>query len=730
MTSKPATGRTNHRFLLLVFALFLAVVPFVTLGASSTVTKYLPLLHKPATLEQAEVQAHELMQAMIPEERFYFVCGDGFGVRSVPRLGIPELRFGDASCGLRIAVDPAGKHKTTAFPCTLLLAATWDPAIAQEYGKSVAEEFRADGRHFILGPGMNLYRNSEDGRNFEFLGEDPFLAGKIVASYVEGAQSVNVGTTLKHFIGNETEDYRRAANSIIDDRTLHEIYMAPFKAGIEAGAWAVMTSYNLLNGEWAGESEFVSTELLRHQLGFKYLIMTDWVSTWHGDKLAQSGTDLEEPYGYALKLDRDKIFGSSNIDRMVVDILKTGIASGIYELEAKGEFRKPEWLNKYPAHEQFAKQVNGEGIVLLANNGLLPIESTPKWKILVSGNAAAQRELSGGGSGHVVGYDLNTYLQSVQRTFGKSNVIYSETPTDDDIKSANLILLFAGRPGQEGEGSNHPFELPDDALIARCTKFNPRTVVNLICGGGAQMDWASQAAAIVLAFYGGQTGPVALLDVLTGKTNPSGKLPFTIEKRFEDSCAAGDGELVKPGPILSDPKELAQRVRPTKRNDFLKNNSGDEYYTYNLEYKEGIFVGYRWYDEKDIEPRFPFGFGLSYTKFAYSDLNVVAEGNAQSPSAAVRFTITNTGKRVGDEIAQIYVEYPQTDVPQPKKELKGFARVHLASGESKEVTIELNPGAFSFWSPAKKAWTIPSGTFKIDVGAFSRDIRLATDLNL
>lgn len=704
-------------------------------GADVPALKDNPLLHKAATLKQAEAQAQQLMETMTPDERYNFVCGNGFGVRALPRLGIPRLNFGDASGGLRIAADPTGRHKTTAFPCTLLLAATWDTDLAEEYGKSVAEEFRAEDKHFILGPGMNLYRNSKDGRNFEFLGEDPFLVGQIAASYVRGAQALNVGTTLKHFIGNETENLRRAANSIIDDRTLHEIYMVPFKAGIDAGAWAVMTSYNPLDGAWAGENKFVGTELLRHQLGFQYLIMTDWASTWHGDKVAQSGTDLDEPEGYALKLDRDKVFGSPDIDRMVVSILKTGISSGIYELAAKGEFKKPGWLDKYPEHEKLASKANAEGIILLANNKLLPIESAPKGKILVTGNAARQRELGGGGSGHVIGYNLTTYLQAAQKIFGTNKVIYLENPTDEDIRSAGVVLFFVGRPfdsrvGHEGEASNHLFELPDDALIARCTKLNSRTVVNLICGGGAQMDWANQAAAIVLAFYGGQTGPETLLNVLTGKINPSGKLPFTIEKNFKDSCAAGDDELVKPGTILADPKDLAQRVRPTKRNDFLAKNNGDEYYTYDLEYKEGIFVGYHWYDEKNIEPRFPFGFGLSYTKFTYSDLNVVVEKNNPSRSVLVHFKVTNAGKLAGDEIAQIYVEDPHASVPRPKRELKAFTRVHLAPNENKEVTVRLGLGAFSFWHPQQKTWVTEPGIFKIDIAASSRDIRLEKDLDL
>jgi len=707
---------------------------FAAVGADSPPAT-VALLRKPPTLAGAEAQAHELMEAMTPQERFDFVCGNGFGIRAIPRLGIPALNFGDASCGLRIAADPSGKYKTTAFPCTLLLAAAWDPDLAREYGKSVAEEFRVADKHFILGPGMNLYRTSKAGRNFEFLGEDPFLASQVVAAYVKGAQSVGVGTTLKHFIGNETENHRRAANSIIDLRTLHEIYMPPFKAGIDAGAFAVMTSYNPLNGLWAGENKFVCTELLRHQLDFKYLIMTDWASTWHGDKEVQSGMDLDEPEGFALKLDREKIFGSPDIDRMVTEILKTGIASGIYESESKGEFKKPAWLSKYPEHEQFARKLNGEGIVLLANHGILPLNSPPKGKILVSGNAATQRELAGGGSGHVVGYDLKTYLQTAEKTFGADTVLYREAPTDEEIKTAGMILLFVGRPfdskiGHEGEASNHPFELPEDSLVARCTKLNPRTVVNLICGGGARMDWQKRAAAIVLAFYGGQTGPDALFDVLTGKINPSGKLPFTIEKRFEDSCAAGDDALVKPGQILAEPRALADRVRKTKRNDFLVEKDGTEYRTYDLPYGEGIFMGYRWYDEKKIKPRFPFGFGLSYTTFAYSDLSLTTETNVSGVSAAVHFKIKNTGQRAGDEVAQVYIEFPRSNIPQPKRALKGFSRVHLEPGEVQEMIVPLGTDAFSFWDPGTQQWATARGTFKVDIGASSHDIKLTKKIGL
>jgi beta-glucosidase len=547
----------------------------------------------------------------------------------------------------------------------------------------------------------------------------------MVAAYVRGAQSVNVGTTLKHFIGNETENHRRANNSIIDERTLHEIYLPPFRAGIDAGAWAVMTAYNLVNGEWAGESKYVVTDLLRQQLGFKGLVMTDWASVWYGDRFADSGNDLEEPTGFALQYDRDKVFGGTNIDRMVVDILKTGIASGIYELEAKHEFTTPEWRDKYPMHEKFSEHVNEEGIVLLANNGLLPLTTAFNGKILVCGNAAKQEQISGGGSGHVVGFHLSSYLTAIEKFFSTNQVVYLENPTDEEIQSAGLVLVFAGRP-DETEGSNHEFQLADDALIARCTKLNPKTVVNLICGGGAEMDWADQAAAILMDSYGGQTAPTALLNILTGKVNPSGKLPFTIERNFEDSCAANDAELTNSGALLVDPMDLAARSVKTAQRNFISRGKSGSDYTYDLKYNEGIFVGYRWYDEKNIQPRFPFGFGLSYTKFAYSGMDLETNGNHQ---VIVNFTVANIGKMAGDEVAEVYVGLPQTDIPQPKRELKGFARVHLNPGEKQTVTVQLGPDAFSYWDPKAQAWTIPAGTFKVEAGTSSRDIRLTKDLD-
>jgi beta-glucosidase len=695
------------------------------------------LMQRPASADQAELQARKLMNLMTPEERFDFFCGTGFGIRGIPRLGIPPLNFADASGGLRLRGELAKTATSTGFPCPLLLAATWNPELADKYGKAVAEEFRTQGIHFILGPGMNIYRSSLNGRNFEYLGEDPFLVARLVEAYVHGAQGVNVATTIKHFLCNETETYRRSTDALVEERALQEIYLPPFKAGVDAGAWAVMTSYNLLNGEWASQNKPLVTGLLRKQLGFKNLVMTDWESTWYGTKLVASGTDLEMPKGEALKMDREKVLGTPEVDRMVTDILRTGIVSGLYELEASGKFKKPEWVEKFPEHEHLSLEVNHEGIVLLKNTGILPLKQGSGDSILVTGNMAEMSELAGGGSAHVKGYNLKNYLQAVRETFGTDHVIFNATPDDTQIRSAGAVLIFSGwkrdlKQGQnpesspkdlvtEGESHNHPFVLPEDALIAHCAELNPRTIVTLACANGVQMEWTAKTAGIFQAFYGGQTGPDALMDLMTGKVNPSGKLPFSIEKGEKDSPAAGEEEGIKPGRSLVDPKDLASRLKKMA-SQFLQNTEKTECYTRDLEYKEGIFVGYRWYDSKNIEPSFPFGYGLSYTTFQPSDIRLVNGGTAEKPQVTVRLVLRNTGKFRGSEVVQVYVSDLNPRVPRPVRELKGFAKVSMDAGESKEVTINLDQQAFSFWSSEQKKWVVASGPFSIDLGFSSRDL--------
>jgi beta-glucosidase len=733
---------SSLKFLLLVA--FLLIGSIASSAEASDGIRCPPLLRKPATLKQAEAQAQTLMDSMTPEERFDFVCGAGLSIKPVPRLGIPAIILNDASGGCHLHAKDALK-KSTAFPCTLSLAATWDPVLAGAYAGAIAEEFRTAGMHFILGPGINMYRNSQCGRNFEYLGEDPYLSARMVSAYVRSVQSLNVAATLKHYLCNESDFHRRAANALVSERALNEIYLVPFKAGVQAGAWGVMSSYNLVNGEWMGENRHLITDVLRGELGFQFLVMTDWGSSWHGDKLADAGINLEMPDGYALRYDRQKVFAGPAINRMAVGILKTCIYSGLYEMELTKQFHRPDWISRYPQHAAIARKANEEGIVLLKNSGLLPLDESLPGAILVTGNSATIAELGGLGSGHVQGYDLKTYLEAVRETYRANPILYVENPTDAQIRSAGLVLVFTGRPitrdykevevnfgTEEAEARDHPYILPDDTLVTRCVNLNSRTIVNLTCGGGAQMDWAGKAAAIIMAMDGGQTGPDALLDILMGKVNPSGKLPFTIERHFSDSCAAGYIEHARPGATNADSRDMAARVGNSKGclPSFLANKDGTEIYTYDIPYKEGVFIGYRWYDSRNIEPRFPFGFGLSYTAFRYSDIKLSSPKFLPGSSLTVEAKIKNTGSREGAEIAELYVSELHPTVSRPPRELKAFQRVDLGPGEAGSVSFELNQDAFSYYDDLAHHWKTNSGEFEIEIGASSRDIRLKTTVSV
>ena len=677
--------------------------------------QYAHLLKKADTRDQAEKQARELVAAMSPDERFEMVTGYHGGL---PRLGLPAVLHADASSGINNGGVSHPRRarcpQSVAYPCTLALAATWNPELAEAYGRAIGEECRRAGIAILLGPGMDMYRSSVGGRNFEYMGEDPLLAGRQVAAYVRGMQGAGTAATLKHFIANEVEFHRRGSNSQIDERTLHEVYMEPFRMGIEAGALGVMTAYNQLNGEWAGQSKYVNTDLLRGTLGFKGVIMTDWIATYDAEKFAASGADLEMPGGTSMRREREKLLGSPAIDRMAVSFLSTCIQAGFFdrpETMPKLEKRRKKW-------EGVARETNLEAITLLKNNGMLPLTDTYKGKkVVVAGNRATTADLAGGGSGHVMGYDNKTYLQAVTETFPGAEVLNPSRPdqlTDDQIRAADLVLLFPGLA--EGEGCDRVFVLPDDELIVRCVTNNPKTVVCLATGGGVRMEWADQAAAILHAYFGGQTGASALMDILLGRAEPAGRLPFTIERRVEDAPGGTLKELQKPNKAIA--YEIAKVCVP---GDLFLNEDKTLGYVWDNPYTEGVFVGHRWYESKNIPVRYPFGFGLGYTTFAFEDLKAeVLDGS----TVRLSFTLKNTGKRPGAEVAQVYVGQRQCSVPRPAQELKAFQKVWLKPGKAKRVEIQLGREAFRFWHPATKQWTVEPGEFEIHVGASAADIHL------
>jgi beta-glucosidase len=673
---------------------------------------------QPLSYEQADAQADSVLSLMTVDEKIAYIGGDKyFFLRSLPRLNLSEVYMTDATQGVHIRekmrevdLSKYQMEKTTAFPCPLLLAATWNPELAYSYAQAIGEECRSGGIGILLGPGMNSYRHSQCGRNFEYFGEDPFLRSRFIERYVQGVQSTGTVATLKHFAANNTEYFRRKSNSIIDERTLHEIYLPPFQAGIDAGARAVMTSYNLLNGEWCGQSDYAINTVLRKELGFKWLVMTDWWSVTDGEKVAKSGQDLEMPYAIALKnahqlLQEGKV-KIEDIDRMAKSVLRTYLSMKLHDQKKSS----PDDA-LYENHETIALQTAREGIVLLKNeNSILPLSDNSR-TILVTGDYV-EKIARGGGAAEVIGYHQRSMVDELRKEFG-DRIIYENKPSLEQIKSADVVLCNMGT--LDSEGWDRPFDLPEDQekRIQECVQNNSHTIVIVTSGSGINMaDWNDKAKAIIYAWYVGQNGNTALAEIISGKTNPSGKLPITIEKDFKDS--PGFGYLPEGESLYKKWNDKAEKDRPV----------------YDVRYSEGIFSGYRWYEKNKIEPLYAFGHGLSYTAFEYSDLQVSRDIVHDHEVLQVSFMIKNAGRRSGMEIAQLYVQDIACSVPRPIKELKGFKKVEIEPGQSVRVQMELTIKDFSYWSPERKDWFAEKGKFVISVGPSSKDMILEKSIEL
>lgn len=703
-----------YKIIFLIFTSFLLAAT----GCSNNLQEGEEKMFEPLSYQEADQKADSVLALMTTEEKTAYISGDkSFFIRAIPRLGLKEVYMSDATQGIHIR-DEFGEvdlsqyqpEKSTAFPCPLALAATWNPDLAYNYARSVGEECLAGGIGVLLGSGMNIYRISQCGRNFEYFGEDPFLAGSMINKYVKGVQSTGTVATLKHFVANNTDYFRRKSNSIVDERTLHEIYTPAFKAGIDADAKAVMTAYNLVNGEWAGQSKYVISELLENDLGHKWMIMTDWWSVWDGEKVVESGQDLEMPGADALAdipqlLVEGKI-QEEDIDEMVKGILRTYFAMKLGE-------RKPDssYYDTFDDHVEVALQSAREGIVLLKNNSdILPVKDDVK-SILLTGTYVTRLAM-GGGSAAVEGYDRKLMLDELKNQFG-DKLDYVEKPTVEQIKSADIVLCSIGT--DDSEGWDRPFELPEEEeqKVLKCVNNNVNTVVIVSSGSGIRMTgWNDKAKAIIYAWYPGQIGNRALAEIIAGKTNPSGKLPMTIEKDFNDS--PGYGYLPEGGELYTGWNDEEERAREV----------------YDIKYDEGVLVGYRWYETKDIEPLYHFGHGLSYTDFEYSKLVVSRELFHEDDELTVIFNVKNTGDVEGMETAQLYIQDVESSVIRPYKELKGFQKIMLAPGEDKTVEVHLTKKDFSFWNPETKDWFAEKGKFIIHVGSSSKDIKLKKEIEL
>ena len=667
--------------------------------------------------EEATVKANEVLKTLSLDEKIEMTHGHNkFFLPGAPAKGLPHVFMVDASAGVRINHSIPDQNevrhpeKTTQFPANIMLASTFNTELAKAYGQAVGYETRMAGAGVLLGPGMNIYRSSQCGRNFEYLGEDPYLAARMVENYVIGMQGTGTVSCLKHFLCNNTEFYRKLSNSIVDERAIMEIYTPAFKAGIDAGAGSVMTSYNQLNGEWAGQNKYVITDLLRGTLGFKGLVMTDWRSVFDWKKIVLSGQNVEMPGNlndhYYINTLRDLLkkgeLTEKNVEDMIRPMIATCIRFGLYERFKNGQPNEEALLAKMPEHERVSYQTAAEGTVLLKNNGILPLNVGQQ--ILLVGRWA-QTAPQGGGSSRVKGFNQVTSEQALLNSL-RAKVTAVEKPNFIQLQNADVVVVATGTYDRESTERPFAMEEEDEALVRMACAANKNVIVLVLSGSGIDMsDWNDKAAAIIYGWYPGQSGMQAIADIMIGKLNPSGKLPMTIEKSFKDSPAYG---MI--------PKGVSLKMAKTNPNELW-------FYphTYNVEYKESVLVGYRWYETKGIEPLYPFGYGLSYTSFELSKAKAAKQISAEKP-LKVTVNLKNTGAIAGAEVVQLYVQENNPTVLRPKKELKAFKKVSLEPGKSTTVEFELKHSDLAFWNDKTHAWEVNKGTYTIHIGNSSANI--------
>jgi beta-glucosidase len=807
-----------------------------------------------------------ILSRMSLEEKIDYIGGTGFGVRPLSRLGVPAFEMSDGPLGVR----SNARFPSTSYAAGIALAASWNPELARRVGEGIGKDARARGIHFLLGPGVNIYRTPLNGRNFEYYGEDPFLASAIAAGYIEGVQSRQVSATVKHFLGNNSEFDRHQTDAVIDERTLREIYLPVFEAAVkQAHVGAIMDSYNLVNGRHLTQNGYFNVDLVRKDWGFDGVVMSDWSATYDGVAAARNGLDLEMPTGAFMNRQnllpavQDGRINAALLDEKVRHILQLG--------ERFDWFSRSQTdlsLSKYnQQNHRLALESARESMVLLKNaNGLLPLDPKAVRTVLVVGPDAYPAMPVGGGSAQVVPFSAVSVVEGVGRFLGPDvNVQYEpglqsidrladqtefttvrdggrpglalETYDNAELSGApvstqypqhlsspgfsfeNLLAmgdpqsgltrkassrrwtgyfiapeagsyelavlgpmegggyriyvddkltldhwrfvkaiedraplqltegphkivaedyrngLFGGRlrvaivdprklvsdsakalatkadavivaagfnPGNESEGADRTFKLPlgQDELIQEMASLNKNTVVAVTSGGSVDAaQWVDQVPALIQMWYPGEAGGTALAEILFGATNPSGRLPITFEQRLEDN------------PCISSyyPEPGSNRV----------------------EYREGVFTGYRGFEHNRIRPLFPFGYGLSYTTFAYKNLSIKnVSDTAAKPRFEVSFDVTNTGSRAGAEVAQLYVSDPHAGVPRPVKELKGFSKITLAPGETRNVTLPLDLRSLAYYDVAGKQWRAEAGEFQVLVGRSSQEIELRQSLVL
>ena len=663
------------------------------------------------------MEIERLIAEMTLEEKASLLSGaDFWNTKGVERLGIPQVMVSDGPHGLR-KQDTEGDHlgindsiKAVCFPAACASAASFDREVLRQIGESVGDACQHENLSVILGPAVNIKRSPLCGRNFEYFSEDPYLTGELAASLIEGVQSRNIGTSIKHFAANSQEHRRMSSDSIMDERTLREIYLPAFETAVKkTQPWTVMCSYNKVNGEFASQNEWLLTEVLRREWGFEGFVVSDWGAVSDRVKGVAAGLDLEMPGS-----------GGSN-DRRIVEAVKKGELSEEAVDESVRRIlriidrylanRKPDTPWDMEAQHVLARKLAGECMVLLKNEDqILPLKQEEK--VAVIGRFAAAPRYQGGGSSHINSFRVDSLMDALK---DNPNVLYAqgydiqgEEPDEELISlaeeaagKADKAVIVAGLPDSfesEGYDRSH-MRIPrcQEVLIRRVAKVNPDTVVVLYNGSPVEMPWIGDVKGLIEAYLGGQAAGSATKDVLWGDVAPSGRLPESFPLKLEHN-----------------PSYLSYGGEGNK-----------------AVYTEGIFVGYRYYDKKKMDVLLPFGYGLSYTTFAYENLKVEPECAKDTDTVRISVEVTNTGACAGKEVVQLYVKNPKDSrVFRPVRELRGIEKIFLQPGETKQVSFTLDSRAFAYWNESLHDWYVEDGVYDIEIGKSSRDIVLGRSIKM
>jgi beta-glucosidase len=696
-----------------------------------------------------EARVEDLLSRLTFEEKLSLVIANSkFTTAALPRFGLSERWLSDGPHGVREDVGPhtwdtAGHTDdfATYLPVSMALASSWNPELARDYSAVIGREARKRGKDIMLGPGVNIVRTPLCGRNHEYLGEDPFLSSRMAVAYIQGEQGEEVASCVKHFAANNQEWERNTINVEMDERALREIYLPAFEAAVkEGGVLTVMGAYNKFRGQYCCHNEYLLNQILKTEWGFTGLVVSDWAGTYSTREAALFGLDLEmgtdKPYEefYLSHAFRDGLLSGEFPMELLDDKARRNLRVMLATRALEG--RSPGALNT-PEHQETARLVAEQGIVLLKNDGaMLPLDASKFQTVAVIGENAVLLHGHGGESARIKAFYEISPLEGIVRRVGDGvNVLFSRgyrQPDRNKVGSADAagvdkwetqstssqeeaertqravqaaqqadVVIYCGglnhNPYLDTEGADRrDMTLPygQDELLARIIEANPNTVVVIFSGAPVEMgSWLEQVPSVLQAWYSGMEGGNALARILFGDVNPSGKLPCTFPRKLEDSPAHALGNY--PG------------------------QDGT------VHYEEGLLVGYRWYDTKEIDPLFAFGHGLSYTQFQYSDLCLTEQKESSEPLLTVEFDIFNVGAREGGEVAQVYVHDVESSLPRPIQELKAFQKVFLQPGEKRTIRLALDFRAFAFYDPEQRRWLAEDGDFTIRVGSSSRDIRLS-----